>query len=117
MRKVRCRYCGSPTAQLRHEALVTIEDNGYRLFDVDPVPAATCAVMAITRNRAGELVWANTAPNATQVFPMHRCPQYLEEQALTDPCRNVVADVESWLLRRTPPSSPTPTPSRQRVTA
>lgn len=117
MRKAKCRYCGAPAAQVRHEGLISTTDNGWRLFDPTPVPAATCAVLAVTRSPAGALVWANTLPDAAEVFPMHRCPGYTEAMVTAEWDRlRPRDDVEAFLALRPPPSAPGD-PSRQRVTA
>lgn len=115
MKPTTCRYCGRSTLSLCHPGLATFEDNGYRLYELHAVPADTCAVQAYVLTRAG-IRWANEVPTASHVFPMHRCPQYVDElvareYAAMTPRR----DVEAFMDRR--PLTPGPAPSRVRRTA
>lgn len=90
MDKTACRYC-------EREALwIEMPGQPWRLYDLDPVPTATCAVPAVVLSRRAGWRWAS-ATSAEECYPAHRCPQYLDAEELGPPW-SIAADVDALLV-------------------
>ena len=84
-------------------------------FDLDPVPTATCRVLAVVNSTRRGLVDVSTVHQPpAECFPVHRCPQYLERIVLDELDQLAARDDVLALMDRRP-MTPTPPPPPQRV--